>query len=170
MAKNLDKRIDELTEARSSADLAARLQPILREMAYYIAMGEGVVLEAHEEWHTDFTDSLYEAARVDRSAAQAAAQAAARPSFPQGEAHYQPAPRQPMSRRPGAAGAPAPRGAGGARPELGHGSGVRENEQQLVQPQRGPQRGPLRGPQRGSELSPILRSIMDGTHASFSDH
>jgi len=50
--------IDDLSEARSVADLVRRLQPILSELAYYGVTGETAVLEAHEEWRTQYTDRL----------------------------------------------------------------------------------------------------------------
>jgi hypothetical protein len=50
--------IDALSEARTVADLVRRLQPILSELAYYGVTGETAVLEAHEEWRTQYTDRL----------------------------------------------------------------------------------------------------------------
>ena len=47
-----------LSEARTVADLVRRLQPILNELAYYGVTGETAVLEAHEEWRSQYNDSL----------------------------------------------------------------------------------------------------------------
>jgi hypothetical protein len=66
-------QIDTLGEARTVGELAARLKPILDKLAYYAVTGEGAVLEAHETWHTMYTDRLYEAAGADRTAALATA-------------------------------------------------------------------------------------------------
>ena len=50
--------IDALSEARTVADLVRRLKPILSELAYYGVTGETAVLEAHEEWRSQYTDRL----------------------------------------------------------------------------------------------------------------
>jgi hypothetical protein len=50
--------IGALSEARTIADLVRRLQPILNELAYYGVTGETAVLEAHEEWRSQYNDSL----------------------------------------------------------------------------------------------------------------
>jgi len=79
--------IDALSEARTVADLVRRLQPILAELAYYGVTGETAVLEAHEEWRTQYTDRLRSesgpaAARPDEmrpDAARPAARPDARP-------------------------------------------------------------------------------------------
>jgi len=47
-----------LSEARTVADLVRRLQPILNELAYYGVTGETAVLEAHEEWRTQYNNTL----------------------------------------------------------------------------------------------------------------
>jgi hypothetical protein len=50
--------IEGLSEARTVADLVRRLKPILSELAYYGVTGETAVLEAHEEWRSQYTDRL----------------------------------------------------------------------------------------------------------------
>ena len=50
--------IEALDEARSVSDLVRRLKPILSELAYYGVTGETAVLEAHEEWRSQYTDRL----------------------------------------------------------------------------------------------------------------
>jgi hypothetical protein len=50
--------IEGLSEARTVADLVRRLKPILAELAYYGVTGETAVLEAHEEWRSQYTDRL----------------------------------------------------------------------------------------------------------------
>ena len=50
--------IEGLSEARTVVDLVRRLKPILSELAYYGVTGETAVLEAHEEWRSQYTDRL----------------------------------------------------------------------------------------------------------------
>ena len=50
--------IEAPAEARSVGDLVRRLKPILSELAYYGVTGETAVLEAHEEWRSQYTDRL----------------------------------------------------------------------------------------------------------------
>ena len=80
--------IDALSEARSVAELVRRLQPILSELAYYGVTGETAVLEAHEEWRTQYTDRLRSESGPDASAHSAAADSSAsrdaRPSASRG--------------------------------------------------------------------------------------
>ena len=54
-------KIDHLDEARTPQELAERLKPILNFLVYYAATGEGAVMDAHEEWHQQYTDALYSA-------------------------------------------------------------------------------------------------------------
>lgn len=71
--------IDELAACCAMADgkrfpeLVARLQKILRHLAYYAETSEGAVLEDREKWHDRYTDRLYEEAGAPRRDAAEAA-------------------------------------------------------------------------------------------------
>lgn len=68
--------IEALDEARTVADLVRRLKPILSELAYYGVTGESAILEAHEEWRTQYNDHLRQesgAAQAQKAAAMPAA-------------------------------------------------------------------------------------------------
>lgn len=66
------EKIDALDEARSVADLVRRLKPILSELAYYAVTGEASVMEAREEWHSQYADALYHESASEYNAARAA--------------------------------------------------------------------------------------------------
>jgi hypothetical protein len=66
----VDQQIDSLDEAKTVGELVARLKPILHQLSYYVTIGEGAVSEAHEEWHDEFTNRLYDAAGADFQEAQ----------------------------------------------------------------------------------------------------
>jgi hypothetical protein len=142
-------QIDALAEARTVGELAAKLQPILNELAYYVVTGEGVVMETHEEWHTDFTDRLYDAVADDKKGgARAPAAATAWVQSP-----------GPKAQKTGSGA--RPQGVAPRRPPEGGFAG-------------GSERGPLPVPTGGgrprpADLSPTLRSIMEGTHPSFTE-
>jgi hypothetical protein len=53
-------RIDNLDGAKTVQDLAARIKPILEELAYMAQVGDGAAFQAHEQWHDDYTDLLYQ--------------------------------------------------------------------------------------------------------------
>ena len=79
------EKIDALDEARSVADLVRRLKPILSELAYYAVTGEASVMEAREEWHSQYADALYyESASEYNAAAGRAAVPAGRTGAPAG--------------------------------------------------------------------------------------
>jgi hypothetical protein len=117
-------KIDGLSDARTVPELAARLQVILNELAYYAVNGEAAVMETHEEWHTEFTDRLYTAAASDHAAKSA-------------RAKFQ-------------------------SPEKVAARARNVNSRNLA-----PLPPPARS--RADDLSPALRAIMDGTHASFGE-
>lgn len=92
-------RIDGLGKATTVAELAARLKPILEELAYGLVNGEAAVNDDHEEWQTEFTDRMYAARTKDTSK-----KAAAKPAQPTKEK----APvRAPPINRPAASDIPA---------------------------------------------------------------
>ena len=57
--------IDNLQEARTVAELVERLRPLLSELAYHAVSGEGAVLEAREEWRTEYGDALAQEASAE---------------------------------------------------------------------------------------------------------
>jgi len=59
-ACDIFKQIDALGEGsgKSAAKLAAKLQPILNQLAYLCTIGEGSSLEVREEWHSTFNNEL----------------------------------------------------------------------------------------------------------------
>ena len=61
--------IELLDGATDVKDLAARLKPILNQLAFYLVTGEGAVMDSHEEWHEEFRDQLYNDANSDFKAA-----------------------------------------------------------------------------------------------------
>jgi hypothetical protein len=65
--------IDELDGAVTMPDLVARLKPILNRLAYSAEMGEGAVLEAHEQWRTEYAEHLYAETESDHQRDRAAA-------------------------------------------------------------------------------------------------
>lgn len=67
------EKLDALDEARTVADLVRRLKPILGELAYYAVTGEASVMEAREEWHSQYADALYGATASDYNAGLAPA-------------------------------------------------------------------------------------------------
>ena len=144
--------IDALSEARTVADLVRRLQPILAELAYYGVTGETAVLEAHEEWRTQYTDRLRSesgpaAPRPDEMRPDAA-RPAARPDAPRAAA-------RPDAARPDA-----------ARPATSHSSRASSSRSAFsARPSANytPQNVNSAGVPRA------LLSIMSGTHPSLRD-
>jgi hypothetical protein len=137
-------QIDALDEARTVAELVARLKPILNHLAYYAVTGEGAVLEAHEQWHTEYTDRLYEETDSDNRAGRAA--------LPPQHAEHLPPPaptRRPKQRTP-------------AEQAIAEADAreARAGRRQAAPPPNRP---------RADALPPSLQAIMDGTHASFKD-
>jgi len=55
---NIFKQIDDLDNSKSAKELIARLKPILAELAYYSASGDGAIMEMRENWHTTFTNNI----------------------------------------------------------------------------------------------------------------
>jgi hypothetical protein len=136
-------KIDKLDEARSVADLVARLKPILLELAYFAVTGEGAVMETHEEWHTTFTDRLYEATGAEARAAGPA------PALVSAPASAQPRLRRPQGTpKSGKAEAPPSDGRSGA------------SRRQQAPPGNRP---------RPEALTPALLAIMAGTHQSLQE-
>jgi hypothetical protein len=141
--------IDALSEARSVADLVRRLQPILSELAYYGVTGETAVLEAHEEWRTQYTDRLRSESGPDAARPDAARPDAARPdtshsSRPSGS-HGAQAARSSRSSQ-------AAPSAYSARPPRPSASDSRNYTPQIV---------------NGAGVPRALLSIMSGTHPSL---
>jgi len=152
---SLYEKIDGLDEARTVADLVARLKPILNELAYYAITGDGAVMEAREEWHGEFADRLYAAAGAEYTAAAA------------GQSSAIPAPRA-------AARAPArtpDKRAKPKQPARADGEGDDDAAARPL-PTNGRSRGPVAPPgnrPRAEHLPPSLRAIMEGTHPSFKE-
>jgi hypothetical protein len=57
--------IDGLNDSKSIPDLVARLKPILEKLAYISEVGEGAAFQAHEQWHNEYTEALYEGTQGD---------------------------------------------------------------------------------------------------------
>ena len=55
---NIFKQIDDLDNSKSAKELIAKLKPILAELAYYSASGDGAIMEMRENWHTTFTNNI----------------------------------------------------------------------------------------------------------------
>lgn len=55
---NIFKKIDDLDNSKSAKELIAKLKPILAELAYYSASGDGAIMEMRENWHTTFTNNI----------------------------------------------------------------------------------------------------------------
>jgi hypothetical protein len=72
-APSIYDHIDGLDSARTVADLVSRLKPILEELAYASEVGDGAVMKATEQWHSDYTDALYEETADDHARGPAAA-------------------------------------------------------------------------------------------------
>ncbi len=169
--------IDGLDEARTVADLVSRLKPILNELAYYAVTGEAAVMETREEWHTTFTDRLYEDVGKTRASALAAPngrdllakeEARAREARERERLVKEEAARAALNRTPGhgkTLSRRAPKPGGETRvPQASHSyasaSGFGDSDERL------PPAPPSNRP-HPSDLSPALRAIMEGTHASF---
>lgn len=149
-------KIDALERAPTVAALVAQLRPILNELAYYAVTGEAAVNETHEEWHTTFTDRLYEAMGSDRSAAIARAGAPGAMPAPSSTVLARAAEldraRGQAGRRPQAK--PA---AGGGRTEGGFGDSA----------DRLPPAPPGNRPRPGGPIPSSLLAIMNGSHPSL---
>lgn len=76
-ACDIFKQIDDLGQGsgKSAAKLAAKLQPILSQLAYLCTIGEGASLEVREEWHSTFNNELR--SEAGRSGAEAGPRASA---------------------------------------------------------------------------------------------
>jgi hypothetical protein len=145
---SLYDKIDGLDEARTVADLVARLKPILNELAYYGITGEAAVMDDREAWHTTFTDRLYEATGVDR---QAALSKAGLPPTSTLTSYSAPVVANKQQHPPRGRGS----NAGTAKP-------FGEEKKRLPL-------GPPNRPRAG-DLSPSLAAILDGSHPSFRDN
>lgn len=62
VANVLNKHIDALGQAKTLPEAIAKMQMVLREMAYYICESEGALMETREVWHEVGTQSLKSAA------------------------------------------------------------------------------------------------------------
>lgn len=56
----LEKKIADLSKTRTHDELVRELQVILRQLAYYASQSETAVNDYREQWHDDYTNSLYE--------------------------------------------------------------------------------------------------------------
>lgn len=135
-------KIDALDEARTVAELVAKLKPVLNELAYYAVNGEAAVLEAHEEWRGNYADALYAEMGAEHAAAMSG------------------------QRSPPSAG-----GGSGARPSRGRKTrgGAAGHDRPPGPTDRMPMPPPSNRPRPDAALPPSLRAIMDGTHASLSE-
>jgi hypothetical protein len=152
-------RIAALSGSRTVADLVARLQPILRELAYYAVNGEAAVLETHEEWRTELGDAL---------AAEQPPPAPPAPARPRYADHRAPPPRGPPAGRR----EPTPRTEPHYPPAPAYFSATYDSSDRHVAPDRhaAPDRhfAPERhgtSDRRGA-IPDRLRQIMEGRHES----
>jgi len=180
--------IDALSEARTVADLVRRLKPILSELAYYGVTGETAVLEAHEEWRSQYTDRLRDetppaapsgaAARSEpmtapmesRSAAKQSARPPSREQFSAGgHASSRPTAASsasgPASSRPTAA---TGRTAVGGRTSGTHQRSM-QNEDSDPMPMRANSGIYTPGRVNSTGVPRALLAIMSGTHPSLKD-
>jgi len=127
-------KINALDQLRTVPELVAALKPILNELAYYSVTSDGSVLEAREEWHTEFTGHLQADERASSAARAAASGPPARVRTSERARDEAPPARVRTSTR---AHEDAPR----ARQQIAAAPGLSSN----------------------------LRSIMNGSHASFRD-
>lgn len=58
-------KIDELDDSRNVKELISKIKPILAELAYYSITGDGAVMEMRENWHSNFTGYIREAAQAN---------------------------------------------------------------------------------------------------------
>jgi hypothetical protein len=185
--------IEELSEARTVADLVRRLKPILSELAYYGVTGETAVLEAHEEWRSQYTDRLRDestqpAAQAGGFAAPAAHAAHAAPTFtemprvqrqelraarPSGRESFSSdgSSRESQASRPSA----RPSGRSSGHASSGHASSGHTADRDSYPSDRDPM--PMRansgiytpGKVNSSGVPRALLAIMSGTHPSLKD-
>jgi hypothetical protein len=70
MTSSVFDLIDRLDDATDVRDLVRRLRPILNQLAYNAIAGDDAH-QAHETWHEEYTERLYEAHAADATAAAA---------------------------------------------------------------------------------------------------
>jgi hypothetical protein len=148
------EKIDQLDESKSVKELVARLKPILEEMAYYMINSDGVVTETQEEWHEEYADRLFSEAGKDRGASEAKSR------LDSGGPLQHPPPRKPRAavKKPGSKARAALSGAGAG--------GMLEAASLPVRLGPSASASGLSRPS-AANLPPSLRSIMNGSHASF---
>jgi hypothetical protein len=78
---NIFKQIDDLDNSKSAKELIAKLKPILAELAYYSASGDGAIMEMRENWHTTFTNNIRGESGAASVAANGSAQALPVPQY-----------------------------------------------------------------------------------------